>query len=46
MEEAAAKMEFERAAMLRDQIYKLQGSEAKSFKYKSQVKKRSKKLRS
>ncbi len=43
MEEAALAMEFERAAMLRDQIFKLKGEEEKVFKYKKQSHRKKKK---
>ncbi len=40
MEDAAIAMEFERAAMLRDQIFKLQGKEDELFQYKPQKRKK------
>lgn len=42
MEQAALEMEFERAAMIRDQIFKLQGQTEKSKKYQRQSKRRKK----
>lgn len=43
MEEAALAMEFERAAMIRDQIFKLKGESDKAFKYKKQTHRNKKK---